>query len=191
MSDILSETIAENDEYENEESDYDSREDSNYGEDSYDEDSYEDDYYDYLPSDRHWSEDDSDRESEFKEPPSPISRTTSLDMNIPSSECMDITNEVNILDNILEKCQDVKDDIKLVKEKLQVIALSTTCVVCLNNKVQILTIPCGHVVMCGECCISSANAVSNMPETAFAENSPEKCPMCRTIIERKIIARLP
>jgi Zinc finger, C3HC4 type (RING finger) len=183
MSDILSETIAENDEYENEESDYDSREDSNYGEDSYDEDSYEDDYYDYLPSDRHWSEDD----SEFKEPP--ISRTTSLD--IPSSECMDITNEVNILDNILEKCQDVKDDIELVKEKLQVIALSTTCVVCLNNKVQILTIPCGHVVMCGECCISSANAVSNMPETAFAENSLEKCPMCRIIIERKIIARLP
>jgi hypothetical protein len=94
---------------------------------------------------------------------------------------MDITNEVNILDNILEKYQDVKDDIQLVKEKLQVIALSTTCIVCLNNKVQILTIPCGHVVMCGECCISSENI----------ETTPKKCPMCRTIIEKKIIARLP
>lgn len=191
MSDILSDTIAENDEYENEESDYDSREDSNYGdeEDSYDDNSYEDDYYDYLPSDRHWSEDDSDRESEFKELPSPISRTASLDINIPNSECMDIANEINILDNILEKCQDVKDDIDLVKEKLQVIASSTTCVVCLNNKVQILTIPCGHVVMCGECCISSAN-ISDMggeDET----NASEKCPMCRTIIEKKIVARLP
>lgn len=45
-----------------------------------------------------------------------------------------------------------------------------TCVVCLNNPREVVTLDCGHIAMCGDC-------ASLLPE-------PHKCPVCRELIER-------
>lgn len=183
MTDLLSETIMENDEYE-EESDYDTREDENdeYSSSSsngHDGSYYDyDDYDDYLPSDRHWSEDDSDRNSDYEdehrsENGSNASRCLE---NVPASEPIDATEELKVLYTL--QCEKWV----IVKDKIHTLASSLTCIVCLLNKIQILTTPCGHVVMCGDCSVNI--------QLSGSSNS-EKCPLCRTNIENKIVARLP
>lgn len=45
-----------------------------------------------------------------------------------------------------------------------------TCVVCLTNPREVVTLDCGHIAMCSDC-------VTMLPE-------PHKCPVCREPIER-------
>jgi hypothetical protein len=94
------------------------------------------------------------------------------EFEVPESSVVDISDEIQILEDTVSEDMNLKK----VKEKLEILAKELTCVVCLVNKVQILTLPCKHIVTCGECC---------------SKLSEEKCPLCRTEIEDKIAARLP
>ena len=57
----------------------------------------------------------------------------------------------------------------IIKEKKK----RNTCVICLENPIQITFIPCGHRKTCKECC-------EKLSETGAS------CPICRQTIERKI-----
>jgi hypothetical protein len=94
----------------------------------------------------------------------------------PEGEAVDISREIEILDAVEnEVSNESKEELRKVRDKLEFFGKGITCVVCLVNKVQILIVPCGHVVVCSECSLKLSR----------------ECPFCRTKIENKITAILP
>jgi hypothetical protein len=179
--DVLSRTIAENDDFQFDDSDYDNRRDDNLSSD--------DDENDY--SNWGWGiamnfavnslERFRSRSNLTDLGYGVVGDVNTSRIQIDSSsrlstvveevnEPVDISHEIEILNEM--KCEGKNK----VKEKLETVAKSITCVVCLVNKVQILTTPCNHMVTCGEC---------------YSRLEQSKCPFCRTKIEQKIIVRLP
>lgn len=141
------------------------------------------DYYNER-SDPHWSDDDSDRDlddlydlyDEYEEnyyEEVQVTKKQNLEVEI-----IDITPEIEILN------QNDKEKFNQVEDKLITLSKNLTCIICLTNQVQILTIPCGHLIMCNPCSL-------NLVCPSGANSNDEKCPKCRTPIYNKIIARLP
>lgn len=162
----------ENDEEEDEENDEEVNEYPSDLDDEYPDSDY---YADYDErSDPHWSDDDSDRldnDDDEYEDYYEIQVTKEQNLEV---EIIDITSEIEILN------QNKKEEFKQVEDKLTTLSKNLTCIICLTNQVQILTIPCGHLIMCNPCSLNLKNS-----------NNDEKCPKCRTPIYNKIIAKLP
>lgn len=139
------------------------------------------DYYDER-SDRHWSDDDSDRDLDdlYDEYENYYEEVQVKKQNL-EVEIIDIIPEIEILN------QNEKEKFNQVEDKLTTLSKNLTCIICLTNQVQILTIPCGHLIMCNPCSLNLNNSVC----TRGVNSNYEKCPKCRTPIYNKIIARLP
>lgn len=152
------------------------------------------DYYDER-SDPHWSDDDSDRDldddddfyDEYEEnyyEEVQVTKKQNLKQNL-EVEIIDITPEIEILN------KNDKEKFNQVEDKLITLSKNLTCIICLTNQVQILTIPCGHLIMCNPCSLNLVCPSVSRRETSGANSNDEKCPKCRTPIYNKIIARLP
>ncbi len=85
----------------------------------------------------------------------------------------------------------IKKNLTKLKTKLITLSKNLTCIICLTNQVQILTIPCGHLIMCNPCSLNLVCPSVSLRETSGANSNDEKCPKCRTTNLYKIIARLP
>ncbi len=48
----------------------------------------------------------------------------------------------------------IKKNFNQVEDKLITLSKNLTCIICLTNQVQILTIPCGHLIMCNPCSLN-------------------------------------
>lgn len=183
--DFQEEDEVDNEDKEDEEDEYPSDLDNEYPDSDY----YDEDYYDER-SDPHWSDDDSDRDDDFYDEYEEnyyeevqVTKKQNLKQNL-EVEIIDITPEIEILN------QNDKEKFNQVEDKLITLSKNLTCIICLTNQVQILTIPCGHLIMCSPCSLNLSPSVS-LRETSGANSNDEKCPKCRTPIYNKIIARLP
>ncbi|KAF7988311.1 hypothetical protein HCN44_000884 [Aphidius gifuensis] len=85
--------------------------------------------------------------------------------------------EINMLDSSTTKINEPStSDTNNQDNKSTMSSISSTeCVVCFDSECQVIFLPCGHLCCCENC--------SNMVTT--------ECPMCRTLIQRKIQVRKP
>lgn len=62
------------------------------------------------------------------------------------------TNPTNLIDPVIEiKCPICKQDNRVNKNQQKIFGLNDTCVVCLNDNVEIFFPTCGHVCVCYKC----------------------------------------
>ena len=71
-----------------------------------------------------------------------------------------LLNLVNLKDDTAKKNSEQDKEEKKVKEE-------NSCVVCMDNDISIICVPCGHLCLCGKC----------------AENL-STCPMCKTVVTK-------